>query len=251
MLLRYETSGAIYIVWLILFYIGLHPYSSSEQIINNLLNDKLPWGGFFIAFPIGVIIHQISVNLKNMVVCKFYKYLNDSPDVAPTSAMLNRLNIIDNNGVSLNKREKTFEYVRNRISSLNSFYYARIDNGVIAPFFAWYSAIFLRFSLDGEDFSTLLQRSIGCDLLLFFSVSLIILAIIQWHKAQKDSKKNTIVMLFVALITIVFIPSFVLFISITTKWACFMLFCAIFIGVMMALYVPNINSEIETYCRRI
>ena len=251
MFLRYETSGAIYFIWLILFYLSLNPEANGSFIVHKLIDekDKLPWGGFILAFPIGVILHQISVNLKNKVVCRFYEFLDDDPVEKPTKVILDRLNIID-----INKSlEKTFEYVRNRISSLNSFYYARIDNGIIAPFFAWCSAVILRSYSEKKTYYEFFGNNIDwCRTLLMITlITLFILIIIACvYNPKKSAVKIHWVNISLILVTFGYSCFQLLYVSTNCLFTVFCI-AAIFIGVMMASYVPRINSEIKTYCRRI
>jgi len=255
MFLRYETSGAIYFIWLILFYISLNSQANgSSFIVQKLIEEKvnLPWGGFILAFPIGVIIHQISVNLKNTVVCEKYKYLNDSPDKNPTLAILNRLNIIDAVQPTVryrNKREKTFEYVRDRISNLNSFYYARIDNGIIAPFFAWCSAVVLRGYSEKTACYELSQHNVDlCRTSLLIVIVLLLFVIFLFFKAFKMAALKSSVFI---LIIIYGYSLFQLYHVVTNCLFTLFTLAAIFIGVMMSSYVSKINKEIEIYCGRI
>jgi len=81
----------------------------------------------FIAMPVGVLIHQFSVLIKNLLGKSFLfcKVLYDFPrnkEVLKLDFQCKKSNV---------------EYIFDRISSLNSFYYVRVDNGLWAPLFAW------------------------------------------------------------------------------------------------------------------
>lgn len=165
--LRYEISGATYFIWLILFYLTLKGYSF-ETIINKIhKNDSLPWGGLVIAFPIGNIIHQISVTLKNHVVCRLpqLKFLNDDPSESPSVFILGAM---DGRNTKLGMafdNDKYVDYIKEKISSLNSFYYARVDNGFIAPFLACVTAIIIcyhdiEFAINLNAFNILLLAAV-------------------------------------------------------------------------------------------
>jgi len=127
--LRYQISGMVFLLWLFIF---LHESSSLdhlESLIKSLKNEKMIVViGIASALPIGVIIHQFSVLIKNWILAKFFclDYLSDMPDKR----------VID----QIDKDNPKIDYILERISSLNSFYYVRFDNGVLAPFMAYISA---------------------------------------------------------------------------------------------------------------
>lgn len=117
----------VYVAWLVIFY-----YSSkctdTQEFLHLIKNSKFLGNEGLIAFvsalPIGVIIHQLSVNIKNHIVAKLYscEVLDDSPKRKYIRA-------IDDNTEST-------KYILEKISNLNSFYYTRFDNGFLAPFLA-------------------------------------------------------------------------------------------------------------------
>lgn len=76
--------------------------------------------------PIGVLIHQLSVLLKNWGFGKCWNCLSDELNEETKGVIL----ALDNC-----KESKT--YILERISNLNSFYYVRFDNGILAPFLAF------------------------------------------------------------------------------------------------------------------
>ncbi len=84
--------------------------------------------GLISALPIGVIIHQISVLIKNCIISKFWKEFDDFPDY--------KIFIMSRNPSDFNK------YIYDKISNLNSFYYVRFDNGLLAPLLAWLTIYF-------------------------------------------------------------------------------------------------------------
>ena len=65
--LRYQISGTVYIIWAVIFYYGSHANNLNEltpAIHGDLQNLNLILG-LVAALPIGVIIHQLSVLIKN------------------------------------------------------------------------------------------------------------------------------------------------------------------------------------------
>jgi hypothetical protein len=125
--LRYQISGMIFVLWLLIFYYS-GDVNSFESFLSNLeksnffKNETLY--GFIVALPIGVIIHQISVNIKNHIFVKLCEELNDMPN----EEVIKQLD---------NEQTKFIEYILEKISNLNSFYYVRFDNGFLAPFLAF------------------------------------------------------------------------------------------------------------------
>jgi hypothetical protein len=125
--LRYQISGMIFVLWLLIFYYS-GDVNSFESFLSNLeksnffKNETLY--GFIVALPIGVIIHQISVNIKNHIFVKLCEELNDMPNEEV-------IKLLDN------EQTKFIEYILEKISNLNSFYYVRFDNGFLAPFLAF------------------------------------------------------------------------------------------------------------------
>jgi hypothetical protein len=81
--------------------------------------------GVVAALPIGVLIHQLSVLLKNFVFSKKGSVFNDFP----IKERIQKLII---------EEERTV-YILERISNLNSFYYVRFDNGLLSPLLAWFT----------------------------------------------------------------------------------------------------------------
>jgi hypothetical protein len=125
--LRYQISGIVFILWAIVFFYGKDAHNLNElnDLLYSSLKDLKIIAGLAIALPIGVIIHQLSVIIKNCLIAKIWEEFSDFP----------QKDII----LSLNKEEKenSTEYCLQRISNLNSFYYVRFDNGFLSPFIAW------------------------------------------------------------------------------------------------------------------
>jgi len=79
---------------------------------------------FMVAFsmPIGVMIHQLSVMIKNILARCGLSELSDKPiRIDQTNEILYKVN----------------EHVLQKISDLNTYYYIRIDNAVLAPLLAY------------------------------------------------------------------------------------------------------------------
>lgn len=120
--LRYQISGTVFLLWLVIFYYGKKS-TDLETLTMCIFNDLTTiksLTGLLSALPIGVIIHQFSVNFKNWVVAPFCSEFSDYP-----------------NSEIMKKQNDTCKYCLEKISNLNSFYYVRFDNGLLAPLFAW------------------------------------------------------------------------------------------------------------------
>lgn len=136
--LRYQISGMVFIGWVIIFY-AVNYDSFLEGLRSIVLQDNsLALGGFVSALPIGVLIHQFSVLIKNCILANDCKFFSDHPS-------LFNLQALDG------KNSEQAKYILERISNLNSFYYVRFDNGLLAPFF---SIIFF-LSFDAVDLNLL------------------------------------------------------------------------------------------------
>lgn len=127
--LRYQISGMVFIFWLIIFYFGTstsEPIKLIELLKNNYSNNIGIKSiiGLLSALPIGVVIHQISVEIKNWIVAQFISEFNDYP-----------------NENRINSTSKMKDYILERISNLNSFYYVRFDNGILAPLLAYLTVV--------------------------------------------------------------------------------------------------------------
>jgi len=198
--LRYELSGMVYIIWVAVFYFsscdgmlffqGLQFVDESGKAGKIEIKDLKYFGALFsgvavmavmVAFPIGSLIHQFSVLIKNCVFGNFKFYwggwcavgflifislvvafcftgfslfigifmfielvlllgylfhitvgnpaylLSDFPDKTTIK--------------KLDENKEIASYALERISNLNSFYYIRFDNGVLAPFLAYLTVV--------------------------------------------------------------------------------------------------------------
>ena len=123
--LRYQISGTVYIIWAVIFYYGSHAKNLNEltQSIHGDLQNLNLILGLVAALPIGVIIHQLSVLIKNYLFSTIWPELTDFPDK----------DLI----LKIDTENKRTAYILERISNLNSFYYVRFDNGFLSPFLAW------------------------------------------------------------------------------------------------------------------
>lgn len=119
--LRYQISGMVFIGWVLILYIATH-HDFSIGKLNSFFSQghDFALGGLLTALPIGVLIHQLSVLIKNW----FMTSLSDVFSDFPKQYYLESLD---------GPNSKKAEYILERISNLNSFYYVRFDNGLLAP----------------------------------------------------------------------------------------------------------------------
>ena len=118
-------SGSTFILWVIVFYFDPITNNFNDQHIYLTHNLKVIAGLVVVALPVGVIIHQFSVLIKNQLIARIWNEFNDFPNKE----------II----LTLKKETKLSEYCLDRISNLNSFYYVRFDNGFLSPLLAWFT----------------------------------------------------------------------------------------------------------------
>ncbi|MDX8384929.1 MAG: hypothetical protein R8M11_00255 [Gallionella sp.] len=124
--LRYQISGTIFILWIVIFFYGENAKNLNELMKLLLLNLE-NWriiAGLVITMPIGVLIHQLSVLIKNLIVSKIWDEFNDFPKRNSILKLSNR-------------KIESIQYCLERVSNLNSFYYVRFDNGFLSPVIAW------------------------------------------------------------------------------------------------------------------
>lgn len=122
--LRYQISGSVFLGWCVIFYVSAQPGLFINELAKLAKGDSSTLFGLVSALPIGVLIHQFSVIIKNCFLGQFWDVLSDKPGVFDISAL----------GHSENNEKA--KYILERISNLNSFYYVRFDNGFLAPFLA-------------------------------------------------------------------------------------------------------------------
>lgn len=137
-LLRYQISGSVFIGWFLLFHYSVH--SADWADMAKQIMDVTTLLAFVASIPIGAIIHQIAVTIKNQIfgLCK-YSYLSDSPMKKPTKAILEFYQSKKNNDEKTKEISLEFlTYIKDKISNLNSFYYMRFDNGFLAPLLAYF-----------------------------------------------------------------------------------------------------------------
>jgi len=142
--LRYQIYGTVLILWVVVFFYGKDTNNLSELFISLYadLKDLTVLAGLATAMPIGVILHQFSVLIKNCLIAKIWVEFDDFPQ----KETILKLNV--------STKEKATQYCLERISNLNSFYYVRFDNGFLSPFLAWLVVYFF------------MGRSINCPWLL-------------------------------------------------------------------------------------
>lgn len=193
MIFRYQLSGSIFIGWFLVFY-----YSSNSASFSDIATkiSALPIANLFSAvaagIPIGTIIHQISVSIKNQILGKLFglKYFVDSMvwDAKLTDIILEKC--IKENRL-LNRIYNYPHYIRGgykdyfssdiindkirttheKLSLLNTHYYLRFDNGVLAPVFAYLAFILVT----AQEKDALLQILF---IILLFLIGLFVLAFI-------------------------------------------------------------------------
>jgi len=115
------------LLWVVVFLYGsdtTNLFELTNAIQSETKNIKALLG-VVVALPIGVLIHQFSVLLKNFVFSRKGSVFSDFP--------------IKERIQKLKTEEKITVYILERISNLNSFYYVRFDNGLLAPLLAWFT----------------------------------------------------------------------------------------------------------------
>lgn len=108
--------------WLAIFGIG-GPTEGFNDLAKTLYREADSFkvlAGLVVALPIGVLIHQFSVLIKNWIVGQRFASFNDYPK-----------------NIDFSSEPELKKYYLDKISNLNSFYYVRFDNGFLAPLFAW------------------------------------------------------------------------------------------------------------------
>lgn len=151
--LRYQISGTVFLIWIVVFYFS-ECATSVEQLLSSIFSEIESLKavvGLISALPIGVVIHQVSVMLKNWVVAKLWEEFDDYP----------------NNSLLPSKDSPRTAYILERISNLNSFYYVRFDTGVLAPLFAWmFVSIFLNQNIESYLIVTAVSIAIALNIYL-------------------------------------------------------------------------------------
>lgn len=110
-------------LWLIVFFYGGEVENLNELLACIYINLKdLSIPSLIAALPVGVIIHQFSVVIKNCIGSLISEF-SDFPKVE--------------NIINLDSKRIKVDYILERISNLNSFYYVRFDNGILSPLLAW------------------------------------------------------------------------------------------------------------------
>ncbi|GEM_PF-6921819 len=124
--LRYQISGTTFILWSVIFFYGENAKNLNDLmclLYKNLENLSII-AGLATAMPIGVLIHQLSVLIKNWIVSKIWDEFNDFPKKESIKKLENG-------------KKESIQYCLERVSNLNSFYYVRFDNGFLSPVIAW------------------------------------------------------------------------------------------------------------------
>ncbi|WP_435106906.1 hypothetical protein, partial [Arhodomonas sp. AD133] len=108
--LRYQISGTTFMFWVAIFGIGgrTEGFSDLAKLLYSEAENFRILAGVVVALPIGVLIHQLSVLIKNWVVGRCCKSFSDFPQ---------RTELSDNSEIK--------KYCLSKISSLNSFSWMR------------------------------------------------------------------------------------------------------------------------------
>lgn len=168
--LRYQLTGTVFIGWFVVFY-----YASQSKDLHTLVMEisKLDTNRTFLtvftAYPVGVLIHQLSVLIKNFFVVKCCPAFSDAPIVfyGSKTHCPNSENTKYKNEVEVHS--ELVKYYLDKVSNLNTFYYVRFDNAFLSPFLALISfCIVFDFSTSDHVFLELLLFAV-----LIFLVTLI------------------------------------------------------------------------------
>jgi len=79
--LRYQISGTVFIIWCVVFFFGKDSDNLHEliQSVTPYLGNMKIIVGLAVAMPIGVLIHQFSVLIKNWIVSQKWDEFSDLP----------------------------------------------------------------------------------------------------------------------------------------------------------------------------
>lgn len=178
---RYQLSGTVFIVWLLVFNLSITS-ANFQDIFTKISSFEL--SNLFTAvaagIPIGTIIHQISIFIKNCIFGKLFglPYFIDSmkDDARLTDCIARRYNDLDASIVN-DKITSTHK----KMSYLNTFYYLRFDNGLIAPLFA-YIIFIMNESLKNN---SLMYGGVFSACLITFSLLLVPLLMLLWQYIEE------------------------------------------------------------------
>lgn len=149
----------VFILWIFIFYYsGLS--NNVDEFIEHFRDYKIIGSSLIVAILFGVIIHQISVMIKNYITVGICKEFDDFPK---------------NHQEAFKENPEYTKYILMRISNLNSFYYVRFDNGFLAPVLALILIV-----VAGYDVSKF-------AMMIFLIVSTILLSYI--HRICQEMKK--------------------------------------------------------------
>lgn len=193
MLLRYQISGSVFIAWFLLFHYSVHSADFADMATKIM--DISSLATLVMAIPLGAIIHQFSVTIKNQIfgLCE-ESYLSDSPMKKPTRAILN---YYANNLTGDDSKEINLEYlkyIQEKITNLNSFYYMRFDNGFLAPLLA--SILF--YCIDNVAITSVLVFGIS-----LFIICVSLLYLYKYVETKPKIKKIIAVVAFISVIGVI------------------------------------------------
>lgn len=174
--LRFQISGLTCILWTILFLLPYINWSTFSTVNFEKLVVALV-GSFAVALPLGTVIHQISISLLSpfrkerffikILVIDELKILKDKMTSFNNSDEKYQSILVFYQGINVKwttkeNMEKTLdvEHIRNEISNRYSYYYVRIDNGIIAPVIGFFLFLLINFCADKANVGITLQNPI-------------------------------------------------------------------------------------------
>jgi hypothetical protein len=176
--LRFQISGLTCIFWTLLFFLPYIDWSKlsavkAEKIIIALV------GSVALALPLGTIIHQVSISLLSPF--RKIRFLNRRRVLDDLSGLNNSLSSINTDPENKNllvfsqgmkiswsqsndiRKELDVEYIRQEISNRYSYYYVRIDNGLMAPICGFGLFLLLSNCLHKAGATALLDTPLLCN----------------------------------------------------------------------------------------
>jgi hypothetical protein len=180
--LRFQISGLTCLLWVLLF---LLPYIDFSKLlgVEGMKAAVALLGSVALGLPLGTIIHQISISiLSPFRKFRFFNKRKILDDLRQRAELLKIINRDTKNQALLVlqqatrlsweegdlKKELNIDYVGEEISNRYSYYYVRIDNGVIAPLFALIASKLLYNYLSFLKAPILLAKPIFCPYVMPF-----------------------------------------------------------------------------------
>lgn len=174
MIFRYQLSGTVFIIWLLMFNLSVTS-ASFQDMFTKISSFELSniFTAVAVGIPIGTIIHQLSIFLKNCIFGRSFglPYFIDSmsDDARLTDCIARKYKDLDASIVN-DKITSTHK----KMSDLNTFYYLRFDNGLIAPLLAY-----IIFTINQSLANDMLSQGLRFCVLLIILVFLLFLLLIK------------------------------------------------------------------------